>query len=145
MSILKEQAVNGHHMLLFYLFGHEKTMRNEKFKENRGQFCESIRTQWTGFIPKRTGFIRQRISIIRQADEASPLADEASAPADKASLPAKETSPPVDEASPISSYIVSIFSILFFFAQMPALDYNISSAGAPLVTVCHTVGQHNSW
>ena len=30
MSILKEQAVNGHHMLLFYLFGHEKTMRNEK-------------------------------------------------------------------------------------------------------------------
>ena len=60
-----------------------------------GEFCENIRTKWTGLICRWTGFIRRRTGFIHQADEASPPADEAS--------------PLMDAASPIGPYIFSIF------------------------------------
>ena len=63
----------------------------------RGQFCENMRTKWTGFIPQRTGFTRRQTCFIRRANEVSP--------------PADETSPPTDEASPIGP---CIFFFLFF-------------------------------
>ena len=87
MSILKEQAVNEHHTGVILPFWHEKQGEIYNLKKTRGQFCEHIRTKWTGFIRRwagfirrRTSFIRRRTSFIRRPDEASPPEDEASPP-----------------------------------------------------------------
>ena len=60
----------------------------------RGQFCENIRTKWTGFICRRTGFIRLRTGFIGRADEASLS---------------------THEASPI---VPKFFLLIFLFSQM---------------------------
>ena len=73
-------------MVLFYLFGHDKTRRGKYFFFlNGGLLVENKGTKWTGFIRWRTGFIRWRTGFIRRkpglirwADEASPPADEVS-------------------------------------------------------------------
>ena len=87
-------------MVLFYLFGHENTIRIGQFKKTRGSFCENIRTKWNGFTRRRTGFIRQQTGFIHRVDEASPPTDEASQLA--------------DEAIPIGPYI---FFKLFTFLK----------------------------
>ena len=51
---------------LFYLKGHEKTRRNKQTKINSVQFCESLRTKWTGFICRRMKPVRQRMKPVRQ-------------------------------------------------------------------------------
>ena len=66
-----ERTSNGHHNGVILPFWPWKTRTNKQFKKTRSQFCENMRTRWTGFIRWRTVFIRW-------ADEDSPSANEAS-------------------------------------------------------------------